>query len=109
MSTIEGEAPHELAVRLLTLDERVADGIARSPSRILVLTTDLDATLSTARDWIDRACSIVQVRDALVTNGVRWTTHRRGSRLNRTIWNLGDSIDEARTLESMLADLGEGL
>lgn len=109
LSKVEPDAPHGLAAWRLTVDERIMGAITRSPSRVLVLTTDLDAVLNTARDWIDRACSEAQVRDALVTDGVRWTTHRRGNHFSRTIWNIGESIGDRRVLESMLGDLGEGV
>jgi hypothetical protein len=105
----EADAPHGLAAWRLTIDERVMGAITRSPSRVLVLTTDLDAVLGTARDWLDRACSAAQLRDALVTDGVRWTTYRRGNRLSRGVWDLGASVVDRRALESMLAELGEGL
>jgi hypothetical protein len=103
------EAPHDLAAWALTVDERVADSITRSPSRVLVLTTDLDAAMRNHRTWIDSACSAAKVRDAIITDGARWTTHRKGSQqLKQQIWNLDDAIGLGR-LDEMLGDLAEGL
>jgi hypothetical protein len=108
----EGALPlaeaHGLAAWRLTVEERRKDAeIARSTSRVLVLTTDMDAALGSERAWIERACTTVDVREALVTDGVRWTTHRRGNRIRGHIWNLGTDLD--RNVEKMLADLGEGV
>lgn len=109
LPTSEADAPHGLAAWRLTVDERVVGAITRSPSRVLVLTTDLDAVLGTARDWLDRACSGAQQREALVTDGVRWTIHHRRNHLSRSVWDLGACVVDRRALESMLAELGEGM
>lgn len=100
---------HDLAAWLLTVDERIAGSITRSPSRILVLTTDIDAALRDQRTWIDSACSAAKVRDAIVTDGTRWTTHRKGSQqLKQQQWNLDDAVGNDR-FDEMLGDLAEGL
>ena len=108
----EGALPlaeaHGLAAWRLTVEERRTDTeIARTTSRVLVLTTDMDAALRMERSWIERACTTADVREALVTDGVRWTTHRRGNRIRGHIWNLGTDLDQH--VEKMLADLGEGV
>lgn len=106
--TTEADAPYGLAAWRLTVDERIMGSITRSPSRVLVLATDLDAVLSTAQDWINRACTAGQVRDAVVTDGVRWTTHRRGHGLKRRVWHIGEAL-EKQSLDLLLAELAEGL
>ena len=103
------EAPHDLTAWGLTVDERMMDNITRSPLRVLVLTTDIDAVLRDHRTWIDRACSAVKVRDAIVSDGARWTTHRKGSQqLKQQLWSLDHAIGLG-TIDEMLGDLAEGL
>lgn len=103
------DAPHDLAAWLLTVDERVRGSITRSPSRVLVLTTDIDSVLRDLREWIDGACTCAKVRDAIVTDGTRWTVHRKGDRqLNRRRWSL-DPIISHGSVDEMLNELTEGL
>ena len=105
----EADPSQDLAVWLLTVDERIAGNITRSPSRVLVLTTDIDAVLRDCRAFIDRACSAARVRDAIVTDGTCWTTHRKGSQqLKQQQWNLDDVIGRG-SVDDMLNDLAEGL
>lgn len=102
------ETAHGLAAWRLTVDDRFMGGaISRSTSRVLVLTTDLDAALSGTREWVDRVCTTATVREALVTDGTRWTVHRRGNRLRGHIWHFGEDLEQR--VEPMLADLGEGV
>ncbi len=101
--------PHDAAAWLLTVDERIGGVITRSPSRVLVLTIDIDATLREHRTWIDSACSAAKVRDAIVTDGVRWTTHRKGSQqLKQQQWAI-DHVITHDSIDEMLGDLAEGL
>ena len=103
------DAPHDLAAWLLTVDERVMGSITRSPSRVLVLTTDIDSVLRDLREWIDGACTCAKVRDAIVTDGTRWTMHRKGDRqLKRREWSLDHTIGLG-SVDDMLNDLTEGL
>ncbi|MBC5785972.1 hypothetical protein H8N03_23745 [Ramlibacter sp. USB13] len=103
------EAPHDLTAWGLTVDERVMGSITRSPSRVLVLTTDIDAVLRDHRKWIDSACSAAKVRDAIITDGARWTTHRKGSQqLKQQVWSLDQAIAHG-SIDEMLGDLAEGL
>ena len=46
------------------------------------------------------------MRDAIVTDGVRWTLHRKRSSLNQHVWDIGQAVEE-QTLDSLLADLAE--
>ncbi len=103
------DAPLDLTAWGLTVDERMTDGITRSLSRVLVLTTDLDAVLCNHRSWVDSACSAAKVRDAVIADGVRWTTHRKGSQqLKQQVWSLYQAI-ELGVIDDMLSDLAEGL
>jgi hypothetical protein len=103
------EAPHDLAAWVLTVDERIMRSITRSPSRVLVLTTDIDAVLRDSRAWIDTACTAARVRDAIVTDGTSWTTHRKGSQqLKQQVWNLNHAVGLG-SVDDMLGDLAEGL
>ncbi|MCB9610341.1 MAG: hypothetical protein H6716_27385 [Polyangiaceae bacterium] len=103
------DAPHDLAAWLLTIDERTNGSIARAPSRVLVLTTDVDSVLRDLREWIDDACTLAKVRDAIVTDGTRWTMHRKGDRqLRRREWSLDHAINLG-SVDDMLIDLTEGL
>lgn len=103
------DAPHDLAAWLLTIDERMTGSITRSPSRVLVLTTDVDSVLRDLRAWIDDACTLAKVRDAIVTDGTRWTMHRKGDRqLRRREWSLEHAINLG-SVDDMLNDLTEGL
>jgi hypothetical protein len=101
------ESPYDLAAWLLTIDERTNGNIMRSPSRLLVLTTDVDSVMHGHRGWIDDACTAAKVRDAVVTDGTRWATHRKGDRqLRRREWSLDEIVVDS--LEDMLNDLTEG-
>jgi len=103
------DAPHDLTAWTLTVDEREVGHITRSPSRVLVLTTNIDAVLRDHRAWIDRACSATNVRDAIITDGARWTTHRKGSQqLKQQEWSLDHAIGLG-SIDEMLLDLAEGL
>ncbi|MGE6759404.1 hypothetical protein ACQKGO_15390 [Corallococcus interemptor] len=103
------DAPHDLTAWLLTVDERMLNSITRSPSRVLVLTTNIDAVLRDCRAWIDSACTASRVRDAIVTDGTRWTAHRKGSQqLKQQVWNLDQAVGLG-SVDDMLSDLAEGL
>lgn len=103
------EAPHDLTAWSLTVDERMMGSITRSSSRVLVLTTDIDTVLRDYRAWIDSACSAARVRDAIITDGARWTTHRKGSQqLKQQVWSLDHAIG-LDAIDEMLGDLAEGL
>ena len=105
----DAEPPHDLAAWLLTVDERMVGSITRLASRVLVLTTDIDAVLRENRTWIDNACSAARVRDAIITDGARWTTHRkRSQQLKQQVWNLDHAIGLG-SVDDMLGDLAEGL
>lgn len=102
------DAEQGLAAWRLLVDERSGGEIRRRPARVLVLTTDLEATLQRQRNWLDQACDLADVREAILSDGVRWTTHRKGSRLRRRVWDISmDMLGD--TLTELLADLGEGI
>ena len=103
------EAQHDLAAWLLTVDERTNGSITRSPSRVLVLTTDVDSVMRDQREWIDNACTAAKVRDAIVTDGTCWATHRKGDRRRRRRqWSFDHGINLG-SVDDMLNELTEGL
>lgn len=103
------EAPHDLAAWLLTVDERTNGSITRSPSRVLVLTTDVDSVLRDQREWIDNACTAARVRDAIVSDGTCWATHRKGDRRRRRReWSFHYAIN-LDSADDVLNELTEGL
>jgi hypothetical protein len=102
------DAEDGLAAWRLVVDERDGGAIRRSTARVLVLTADLDATLSGGVDAVDHACAVAQVREAIVSDGVLWTTHRRGNRLRLPTWDIGVAL-AGDGFEALLAALAEGL
>ena len=108
VATATTRADDGLAAWRLVVDEREPDGIRRSAARVLVLTDDLDVTLSAGLAAVDHACSEAGVREAIVTDGTRWTTHRKSNPLRRPDWDLGDALAND-TVEELLAALAEGL
>lgn len=103
------EGQHDLAAWLLTVDERTNGSITRSPSRVLVLTTDVHSVLRDQREWIDNACTAAKVRDAIVTDGTCWATHRKGDRRRRRReWSFDHAINLG-SVDDMLNELTEGL
>ncbi|MCB9797535.1 MAG: S24 family peptidase [Alphaproteobacteria bacterium] len=97
-----------LAAWRLIVDEREPGGIRRSAARVLVLTEDLDATLAAGLEAVAHACSAADVREAIVTDGIRWTTHRKNNRMRQPEWDLGEALSSGE-VEEMLAALAEGL
>lgn len=97
-----------LASWRLLIDERRNQRIERSPARVLILSTSIDECLNAHQEWIDRTCDLADVRDAIITDGTRWTTHRVRNRLRRAVWDLSE-IHDPDALSGMLADLAEGL
>lgn len=108
LESSSANADDGLAAWLLVIEEREAGMIRRSPARVLVLTEDLDATLTVGFDSVDRACGAAGVREAIVSDGIHWTTHRKGNRLRRPGWDLGEALAN-ELFEHMLAALAEGL
>jgi len=73
------------------------------------VSTDVDCVLRDLRAWIDDACTFAKVRDAIVTDGTRWTMHRKGDRqLRRREWSLDHTISVG-CVDDMLNQLTEGL
>jgi ABC-type uncharacterized transport system YnjBCD ATPase subunit len=89
----------------------IARAIVRNPALVLLdePLSNLDAVLREHRTWIDSACSAAKVRDAIITDGARWTTHRRGTQqLKQQVWSLDHVIGHG-SIDEMLGDLAEGL
>lgn len=89
--------------RLYT-DERGVTGVNREAVRLLALTSEVARV---SLDQVDQACRDAGVWDAIITDGVIWVAHRRGSRLGARVWDLGAALTDG-TLRAMLADFAEG-
>lgn len=93
----------------LVIDERRHQGIERSTARVLIMTPALaDGLPDSSLDHIDDICDLARVRDAIISDATRWTTHRVRSRLPRSLWDLS-VIGDSEAMSAMLADLAEGL
>ena len=97
-----------LAAWPLVIDERGDGQVQRETVRVLVLTTDVEAAVAQAQPWLDAACGEAGVREAILSDGLRWTTHRKRSSLARPTWAVDAVVDTAE-LETMLAALAEGM
>jgi hypothetical protein len=61
------------------------------------------------REWIDNACTAARVRDAIITDGTRWATHRKGDRRRRRReWSF-DHATNLGSVDDILNELTEGL
>ena len=99
----------DLAVWQLLVTERDGMQVTRSTSRALLLTTDIDRAIRDHTATIDRVCRRLNVREALVSDGLRWTTRRRGSTYARTTWHLNEVLSDASKFERMLGEIAEGV
>jgi hypothetical protein len=100
---------HARAFRLLHVERR-ASRIERQPVRLLVLLERVPTALSPEMlAWIDEACAIERLREVLLSDGLRWAAHRRGSRLGLHVWDLGAVTSDAHEFDSFLHDASEGI
>lgn len=97
----------DLAAWRLLAAERTGTQITRGVSRALILTTDLDLALRDHATAIDRVCTALGVREALLSDGLRWTSRRRRNYAG-TVWDIADAVDDAAKFERLLGDLAEG-
>jgi hypothetical protein len=104
------EAPeHAIVLRLFHV-ERQGARIERQAVRLLVLVENLASTLSPHMlDWIDDACAKERLRDALLSDGLRWATRRRASRLALGLWDLKAVANDPDAFLSFLQVASEGL
>jgi hypothetical protein len=104
------EAPeHATVMRLFSVERRGAR-IERKAVRLLVLVERLTTSLSLQMlTWIDEACAKEQIRDALLSDGLCWATHRRTSRLALRIWDLKAIASDADEFVSFLRVASEGV
>jgi hypothetical protein len=104
------EAPeHAMALRLLNV-ERQGERIERHAVRLLVLVEELTAILSPQMlTWIDAACAKEGIRDALLSDGLRWAAHRRGSRLALRVWDLKAVTGDTESFVEFLYVASEGV
>ncbi|MBI2571456.1 MAG: DEAD/DEAH box helicase [Candidatus Schekmanbacteria bacterium] len=109
----EGELPGpaaEAAVFRLLHVERRGSRIEGGVVRILILLGDLAPALPPPlAAWIDEACAQSGVREAVLTDGWRWATRRRASRLDLRIWDLALAVKDEETFREFLREASEGV
>ena len=104
------EAPEHATVLRLFYVERQGARIERQAVRLLVLVERLTASLSPKMlAWIDEACAKERIRDALLSDGCRWATHRRTSRLALRLWDLKAVTTDPDAFVSFLHVASEGV
>jgi hypothetical protein len=104
------EAPEHATVLRLFYVERQGARIERQAVRLLVLVERLTASLSPQMlAWIDEACAKERIRDALLSDGFRWATHRRTSRLALRLWDLKAVTGDPDGFVSFLHVASEGV
>ena len=59
--------------------------------------------------WLDRLCANEGLRDALISDGIRWAGHRRAARLVRRVWDLTVASKEPEEFVEFLRAASEGL
>lgn len=107
---VEGEPPAHVAAHRLLHTERHGFAIERHPVRILLLVEDLSVSLSdSVLAWIDEVCACEQLRDVLVSDGLRWAGHRRTSRLAPRVWDLAAVAKDADECMAFLRVASEGV
>ena len=109
----DGQLPeppgHVVAYRLLHVERR-GSTIQRKVVRVLILLEHLTPTPpSEIISWIDETCASADVREALLSDGLRWATHRRGSRLELRVWDLSSAVNDPETFMSFLRAASEGV
>lgn len=97
-----------LAAWRLSVDERRGERIRRTASRVLVATTDLARTLDEELDWLDEACELADVREAIVTDGLRWALHRKENEYHGESIDLTDALKDDGAFQMLLAAFAEG-
>jgi hypothetical protein len=100
---------HIMAYRLLHVERRDSR-IQRKVVRILVLVERLSPSLSQELlSWIDETCATEDVREALLSDGLRWAPYRRGSRLDLLVWDLSSAVNDNEIFLSFLRVVSEGI
>jgi hypothetical protein len=100
---------HATVLRLFHV-ERHGVRIERHPVRLLVLVEGLTTPLSPQLlEWIDESCAAGQLRDVLLSDGLRWADYRRGSRLALRAWDLKTASLDPEVFVSFLHVASEGV
>jgi len=104
------EAPEHVSAFRLLHTERHLSRIERRPVRVLLLAKDLSKALSdNLLRWIDDLCESENLREVLVSDGLRWAGHRRTSRLTPRIWDLTEVVTDADEFVAFLREASEGV
>lgn len=100
---------HVSAFRLLHM-ERENIRIERQLVRLLFLVEDLKQHFpETLLPWIDKVCSSEGIREVLLSDGLCWAEHRRGSRIMRQVYDLSIIINDSDEFLSFLSMAAEGI
>jgi len=87
------EAPPEIAALKLFETSRSPKGEVREELRRVLIVTAASANIrdnanGSARAFAEAMCWKHNVVEALITDGLRWSLHKRGSKMSRPIWDL---------------------
>jgi hypothetical protein len=99
-----------IRVQKLFHDESTPTGYVRRPARLLFLCHDLRVALDDDwLAWMDQVATAQQLHEMLLSDGLRWTVRRRGSRLPMKIRDLEWIVDDHDLFVDFLREAGEGL
>lgn len=109
-------SPPGVSAVLLYERSRSGSEITKRLFAPLILTstsTDWDSfDAGSVRAYADLLCERVGVREAFVTDGLRWTRHRQGKRVHARVWDLRElgTDEEAKSqFEHFLFDFAAGV
>lgn len=95
--------------RVLSVDERTGAEIETFPSHLLVLTDDVALIEPSSVSRVRKAMQVNGLPGAIITDGVRWTLHRRADRSARTIFNVLEAVSSADALDALVTELAAGV
>jgi hypothetical protein len=108
-------APSSSTAILLYENTREGDGIAcrlRVPLVITSAAANWDSAEETSvRGFADKLCSHFSTSEAYVTDGLRWTRHKKRSTIHATVWDLREITqpDQQAAFEHSLFDFVAGV
>lgn len=104
------EAPEYVSVFRLVCPERRGARIELHVPRLLLLVEDLsNAPSEVLLTWLDDVCAAERLRDVLISDGLRWTEHRRGLRFPPEVWDLATAADNPTAFMDFLRVAAEGV
>jgi hypothetical protein len=110
------EAPPGTAALKLYETSRSPKGEVREELRRVMIITTVSANIrdnasGSARGFAEEMCWKHSVVEALITDGLRWFLHKRGSKMSRQIWDLRELIDNSDDfdMEGFLSNCAVGV